>query len=129
MARSQSTYDEHLERLTINERIGMWVTRHVGTMWCAYLFCLLAFVALPEAIRQHSLTVFINWLSSNWLQLVLLPVIIVGQNIQSRHTELQAKADYETNLEAEHRIEELQTLLARIETEKLDEILRLLKAR
>jgi hypothetical protein len=98
-------------------------------MWCAYVFCVLAFVALPEAIRQHSLTVFINWMSSNWLQLVLLPIIIVGQNIQSRHTELQAAADYKTNVEAEMRIEELQKLLSRIETDKLDEILRLLSVK
>ena len=37
---------------------------------------------LPSAIAA-SLTVLIAWVSSNWLQLILLPSLMVGQNLQS----------------------------------------------
>src|ERR1051326_4282268 len=65
----------------VNAWLALRITRIVGTMYCAYLFAVLAFVALPSAIQQGSPTVLINWLSSNFLQLILLPIIIVGQNV------------------------------------------------
>lgn len=123
MSREQSTYDEHLSQLSLNERVGMWVTDRVGTMWCAYIFCVIAIVALPAALSSKDPVIIVAWISQAFLQLVLLPMIMVGQNVQSRHTELQAQADYETNVEAEHRIEDLQTKLSQIEVEKLDKIL------
>ena len=67
----------------INAAMAVHITRIVGTMYCAYAFTLIALVALPAAIEQGSPTVLINWLSSNFLQLVLLPIIIVGQNVIS----------------------------------------------
>ena len=65
-------------------------------MYCAYVFTLIALVALPAAIQQGSPTVLINWLSSNFLQLVLLPIIIVGQNVISAAQDARAEADHET---------------------------------
>ncbi|TME93127.1 MAG: hypothetical protein E6I40_10195 [Chloroflexi bacterium] len=65
-------------------------------MYCAYAFTLLALVALPAAIEQGSPTVIVNWLSSNFLQLVLLPIIIVGQNVISAAQDARAEADHET---------------------------------
>ena len=80
----------------LNSAVALRITRIVGTMYCAYLFAALALVALPAAIEQGSPTVLINWLSSNFLQLVLLPIIIVGQNVISAAQDARAEADHET---------------------------------
>jgi hypothetical protein len=56
-------------------------------MWCAYAFAALAIVSLPSAINARSAVVLVSWISQTFLQLVLLSVIIVGQN------ELAAAAD------------------------------------
>ncbi len=82
------------ERAGFNGRIASTITIAVGTMWTAYLFAGLAFIALPEALSKGSLTVLVNWLSSNFLQLVLLPIIIVGQQIQAKASDKQAEQTY-----------------------------------
>ena len=79
-----------------NAAVALRVTKIVGTMYCAYVFMLIALVALPAAIEQGSPTVLINWLSSNFLQLVLLPIIIVGQNVISTAQDARAETDHET---------------------------------
>jgi uncharacterized membrane protein len=115
----------HKENLGLNEIIALWITKYVGTMWCAYAFSVLALYGLPAAI-QGGAAGFVAWASSQFIQLVLLPIIIVGQNLQSKHSEIQANEDYKTNVEAEKRIEELQEVLGRIEVDKLDKIIKLL---
>jgi len=62
-------------------------------MWAAYLFTILALFALPSAIHQGTYYVIV-WLSSSFLQLVLLPIIIVGQNIQSAAADKRAEDTY-----------------------------------
>jgi len=79
-----------------NAAVAVRITKIVGTMYCAYVFTLIALVALPAAIEQGSPTVLVNWLSSNFLQLVLLPIIIVGQNVISATQDARAEADHET---------------------------------
>ena len=79
-----------------NAAVAVRITKIVGTMYCAYAFTLIALVALPAAIEQGSPTVLVNWLSSNFLQLVLLPIIIVGQNVISAAQDARAEADHET---------------------------------
>jgi len=76
-----------------NARFGLLVTISVGTMWCAYVFTVLALLALPSAIKQGTYYVIV-WLSSSFLQLVLLPVIIVGQNIQAAAADKRAEETY-----------------------------------
>src|SRR5271166_2976337 len=66
-----------------NAKVGLLITVGVGTMVCAYVFAIIALISLPAAINSHNLTIIIAWVSSNFLQLVLLPIIIVGQNIQA----------------------------------------------
>jgi hypothetical protein len=73
-----------------NARFGLKITVVVGTMWAAYLFTLLALFALPDAIKQGTYFVVV-WLSSSFLQLVLLPIIIVGQNIQAKAADKRAE--------------------------------------
>ena len=73
-----------------NARFGLKVTLVVGTMWAAYVFSLLALLALPSAISQGTYYIIV-WLSSSFLQLVLLPIIIVGQNIQAAAADKRAE--------------------------------------
>ena len=82
-------------KLTINERIGLVITRNVGSMWAAYLFALLSLVSLPAAIASQNTIIIVSWVAQTFLQLVLLPVIIVGQNIQAKAADQRAIATYE----------------------------------
>ncbi len=76
-----------------NARFGLKITLVVGTMWAAYLFTVIAAFALPSAIKQGTYFVVV-WLSSSFLQLVLLPIIIVGQNIQAAAADKRAEDTY-----------------------------------
>lgn len=94
-----------------NAAFGLKVTVLVGTMWCAYVFAIIAFVSLPSTIQQHSATVLVLWLSSEFIQLVLLPIIIVGQNIQSRAADARATKTFEDVEDARQKIEHAISLL------------------
>ena len=65
-------------------------------MTCAYLFALMALISLPEALSSEDPLEIISWIAETFLQLVLLSIIIVGQNIQSEIAEQQAQTDRET---------------------------------
>jgi hypothetical protein len=106
----------------INAQVAVWITKIVGTMYCAYVFSLIALVALPTAIQQGSPTVLVNWISSNFLQLVLLPIIIVGQNVISAAQDKRAEADHET-LTALHKMN-VQQLKILHSQEKILDLLR-----
>jgi hypothetical protein len=103
----------------LNAEVAVRITRIVGTMYCAYAFTLIALVALPAAIEQGSPTVLVNWLSSNFLQLVLLPIIIVGQNVISAAQDARAEADHET-LTALHTMSQQQLQILEGQNEILD---------
>ena len=82
-----------------NNWLAVHITRAVGTMWAAYLFVVIALVSLPQALNAflHGDTyVGISWLSQSFLQLVLLPIIIVGQNVISASQDARAEADHIT---------------------------------
>lgn len=79
----------------VNSKIGLGITNGVGTMWAAYLFALLALVSLPAAIASGDVLVIVAWTAQTFLQLVLLPIIIVGQNIQAKAADARAIATYE----------------------------------
>lgn len=84
---------------TLNQRIGARITRTVGTMWAAYLFTLLALVSLPAVILSGDSVILVAWIAQTFLQLVLLPVIIVGQNMQAEATEAR-DAEHAAKVEA-----------------------------
>jgi len=82
-----------------NSRVAVLITRGVGTMWAAYVFVLIALVSLPQALAAFlagDTVTGITWLSQSFLQLVLLPVILVGQRVISDAQDLRAEADHET---------------------------------
>ncbi len=81
-----------------NTRVAVSITKSVGSMWCAYAFALLALISLPAAIQSHSAIVIVAWIAQTFLQLVLLPIIIVGQNVQAAASDARAESDHETLL-------------------------------
>ncbi|MDE1904846.1 MAG: hypothetical protein KGH75_00160 [Rhodospirillales bacterium] len=97
---------------TVNAKLAVLVTNIVGSMWCAYAFCLLALLSLPAVLAQFSVfaTVFpawlvkaslialVAWVAQTFIQLVLLSVIMVGQTVQSQASDARA-AQTETNTE------------------------------
>jgi hypothetical protein len=77
-----------------NTWLGLKITLLVGTMVAAYIFSLIALISLPSAIQSGNLTIIVAWVSSNFLQLVLLPVIIVGQNVQAIAADKRSEQTY-----------------------------------
>jgi hypothetical protein len=110
-----------------NSRFAVLITRSVGTMWAAYLFVLISLVSLPDAIhafQQGDNFVAVSWLSQSFLQLVLLPIIIVGQNVTAAAQDARAEADHET-LTALHTINVTQLHILQRQRQILDRIAKL----
>jgi hypothetical protein len=78
-----------------NTWLAVKVTNGVGTMWCAYAFAALALVSLPAAIASRNPVLIVSWISQTFLQLVLLSIIIVGQNVLAAASDKRAEATYE----------------------------------
>ena len=103
---------EHRSGLSALERVALWITNHVGTMGFFLLIfgwtvTWLAWNALaPASVRFDPYPAFVLWLFlSNMVQIFLMPLIMVGQNLQARHSEARAEADFEVNTKAEREIE------------------------
>ncbi len=109
----------------INTRIAVAVTKLVGSMWCAYAFALLALISFPAAISSHDPLVIVSWIAQTFLQLVLLPIIIVGQNVLAAASDARAESDHKTliaihTLTAEvHEIATQQTEMLKILEERV----------
>ena len=78
-----------------NAALAVKITTAVGTMWCAYAFAALALVSLPSAIRSGNAVTLVSWISQTFLQLVLLSIIIVGQNVLAAAADKRSEATYE----------------------------------
>ena len=77
-----------------NTRAAVVVSRAVGTMWCAYAFCALAFYGLPAGLHAGAAG-FVQWASSQFIQLVLLPIIIVGGSVLAEVSDRMAKRQFD----------------------------------
>lgn len=102
------TTDEHVG---LNGKVALALTTIVGTMWCAYAFAVLALVALPSAISQGTILALVSWLSQTFIQLVMLSVIMVGQNILSRASDKRADMTYKDADATFHESEQIQAHL------------------
>lgn len=80
---------------SVNQKLGLGITKRVGTMWAAYAFFALTLVSLPAVIMKGDPVQIVSWIAQTFLQLVLLPIIIVGQNIQAAAAEKRAIMTYE----------------------------------
>lgn len=99
--------DEHVG---LNGKIALILTTAVGTMWCAYLFAILALLVLPQAVHGGLLTL-VQWISQTFIQLVMLSVIMVGQNILGRASDKRADMTYQDAEATFHEAEQIQAHL------------------
>ena len=85
---------DHLPHATsvqrFNQAVAIKVTGSVGTMYCAYAFACIALISLPSAIASKSVITIVSWVAQTFLQLVLLSVIIVGQNASGEASDARA---------------------------------------
>lgn len=111
----------HLEKLSKPDKLAVFVTERIGTMG----FFLIIFIwtagwigwntLAPGHLRFDPFPAFVMWLFiSNMVQLLILPLIMVGQNLQGRHSEVRSEADFEVNVQAEREIE---TILQHLENQ------------
>ena len=112
------------------ERIALCITERVGTM--RFFFIIVIWTVgwlgwnmfLPKIYQFDPYPAFVLWLFiSNMIQIFLMPLILVGQNLQGKHSEIRAEADFEVNVKAEIEIE---TILRHLETQD-EMILKILK--
>lgn len=103
---------EHKENLNRLDKLALWITDHVGTM--GFFMVIFGWTAIwlgwnclaPENLRFDPVPTFGIWLfMSNLIQIFLMPLIMISQNIQSKHSEARAEADFEINVKAELEIE------------------------
>ena len=80
----------------LNALLAVKITNAVGTMWCAYAFVLLDLFMLPPVIKAASAMVWVTYIAQTVLQLVLLPIIMVGQNVIQSQNEAKADTDHKT---------------------------------
>ena len=104
---------------SVLNRVAVWITNHVGSM--GFFMIIFAWTAIwlgwnmfaPKEARFDPFPGFVLWLFiSNMIQLFLMPLIMIGQNVQSRHADLRADADLKINTKAEFEIE---TILEHLE--------------
>lgn len=77
-----------------NAKLALSITNIVGTMWCAYAFAAWDLLSLPASIRAGLMTT-VQWVAGTFLQLVLLSIIMVGQDHQSQAADERAKQMYD----------------------------------
>ncbi len=120
---------KHCESLTRMEKFAIWITDHIGTMgfFLIVFFWTLAWLAWnilsPKELKFDPYPAFVLWVFvSNMIQLLFMPLIMVGQNLQARHAELRAENDFKTNIKAEKEIELILKKL-KSQEEKISKIL------
>lgn len=80
-----------------NTWLAVLITKNVGTMWAAYIFTLIAVGGGVAVVTSNAFWTAVSVLiSQTFLQLVLLPIIIVGQNVISQSQDARAEADHIT---------------------------------
>jgi|SRR5579872_390194 len=108
----RNVHHEVRSRLSPLDKLAVFITEHVGTMG----FFLIIFgwtliwlgwnLLAPDKLKFDPPMGFIFYLFiSNVIQILLMPLIMVGQNIQGAHSEARAEHDLEVNVKAEHEIE------------------------
>ncbi len=82
----------------LNRRIAEKITAGVSTMWAAYLFAAIALISLPAAIRSGDTLTIVDWVAQTFLQLVLLSIIMVGQQRSSDDVTKQIEETHAASL-------------------------------
>jgi hypothetical protein len=88
----------------VNAKIAVFLTDIVGSMWCAYVFAIIALFGLRPALRPGG-EGLVAWIAQTFLQLVLLSVIMVGQNVQSVASDIRSQHTYDDTLQILDRLD------------------------
>ncbi len=117
-------YISQRENLSKTQKFATWITEKIGTMGFFYILIIWTFgwffwnLYAPVEMRFDAFPSFVLWVFiSNMLQLFFLPIIMVGQNLQERHSDARAQADFELNQIAEL---EIDTVLMHLENQNED---------
>ncbi len=116
-----NTNQQHKENLSNTEKFALTLTNKVGTMGFFTIIFIWTVLWLswniiaPKTFQFDPYPAFVFWLFiSNMIQIFLMPLIMIGQNLQGKHTELRAENDYIINIKAEKEINEIQKELLEI---------------
>jgi len=83
---------------SFNKRLAAKITSMVSTMWCAYVFAIIALISLPGALKSGDTIIIVSWIAQTFLQLVLLSIIMVGQNVQAESVERKINETHTASL-------------------------------
>lgn len=110
--------EEAAQKMSRMDRVAVFITDHVGTM--GFFLIIFTWTVLwllwnslaPRQLRFDPGPAFVFWLFiSNMIQIFLMPLLMVGQNLQGQHSELRAEADFDVNKKAEKEVEIILTHL------------------
>lgn len=121
---------QHRARMSRSDRFALWITGKIGTMGFFYVIFLWTITWLgwntlaPDNLRFDPYPAFVLWLfMSNMIQIFLMPLLMIGQNIQGKHQELLAENDFEVNQHSAAVIAQLQAQLESLH-QKIDRLQR-----
>jgi len=103
---------KHKASLGVQDRIALTITTAIGTMYAVYVFAIFmaGWMLWQGHISHHPFDpypfAFLLFMG-NIVQLLLMPLIMVGQNIQSRHAEIRADEEYKTTMTSYKDIEHI----------------------
>ncbi len=112
----------HKARLSTLDKLAIFVTEKIGTM--GFFFIIFGWTVIwlgfnilaPKNLRFDPYPAFVLWLFiSNLIQIHLMPLIMIGQNIQGKHAELRSEHDFETDKKAE---KEIEAILSHLENQQ-----------
>jgi hypothetical protein len=91
----------------LNKALAVWITKNIGTMTCFWVFCFIALLGLPASLVEARVIpstigiigsigfiILIQWVAQSFLQLVLLPSLMVGQNLQNAAADARAEKTF-----------------------------------
>ena len=109
----------HRSRMSKMDKLALLITERIGTM--GFFFIIFAWTVVwlgwnilaPKNLMFDPFPACVLWLFiSNLIQLHLMPLLLIGQNIQGKHAELRSEHDFETDKKAEKEIETILLHLA-----------------
>jgi uncharacterized membrane protein len=123
----------HQKSLSAVEKFAIFITDKVGTMGFFFIIFIWTLIWMgwnifaPETSKFDPFPAFVTWLFiSNVIQIFLMPLIMIGQNLQGRHAELMAERHYKADITADKHVDEIkkmmgeQTKLLNLILEKLE---------
>jgi uncharacterized membrane protein len=113
----ENVNDQHIAKMSPLDRLAIFITDRVGTMGFFFLIFTWTVIWVGYNILATEIS-SLHWkpfdpfpafvaylLISNVIQIMLMPLIMVGQNVQGRHSELRAESDFQINIKAEKEVE------------------------